>query len=138
LLLDSWPNAGRRSFAALGRVEALNIFRGALETPALAHILLRARNALLLAIMESAARCRAPARPLCRNGVEGIKALVVVGDCHGDGSSRMEAFIQALKLRSQGRRGRATTDADTPIKTDYAFDALPRSGRSPTLVRDQF
>jgi hypothetical protein len=78
LLLDPWPNAGRRSFAALGCVEAPGIYRGVLETPALANVLLRDRNALLLAIMENAARYRAPTRPLCRNGIECIKVLVLL------------------------------------------------------------
>ena len=78
MLLDPWPNAGRRSFAALGRVEAPGIYRGVLETPALANVLLRDRNALLLAIMENAARYRAPTRPLCRNGIECIKVLVLL------------------------------------------------------------
>jgi hypothetical protein len=78
LLLDPWPNAGRRSFAALGCVEAPDIYRGAPATPSLANIPLQDRNALRLAIKENAARCRAPTRPSCRNGIEGIIALMLL------------------------------------------------------------
>jgi hypothetical protein len=48
-------------------------------------------------------------------------------------ASRMETFI-ALELRSPEPHGRATIGADTLIKTDDAFDPLPCSGRSPTLL----
>lgn len=112
------------------------MYRGALETPALANILLRDRNALLLATIENVARCSALARPLCRSDIENVKALMLLSaeivkeTCH----PRMEGFIQALKLRSQRPHGQATIGSDTPIKTDYGFDPLPRSGRSPTLV----
>jgi hypothetical protein len=50
----------------------------------------------------------------------------------------MEAFIRALEPMSQRPHGQATIGVDTPIKTDYAFDPLPRSGRSPTLVDIRF
>jgi hypothetical protein len=35
-------------------------------------------NTLLLAIIERVARCRALARPLCRNGVESVKDLMLL------------------------------------------------------------
>jgi hypothetical protein len=78
LLLDPWPNAGRRSFAALGYVEAADIYHGAPETPSLADVPLRDCNTLLLAIIENVARCRALARPLCLNGIESVKALMLL------------------------------------------------------------
>jgi hypothetical protein len=78
LLLDPWPNAGRRSVAALGCVEAAYIYRGTPATRPLANLLLRDRNALRLATKENAARYRAATRPLCRNGLEGIKALMLL------------------------------------------------------------
>ena len=135
MLLDPWPNAGRRSFAALGYVEAADIYHGAPETPSLADVPLRDCNTLLLAIIENVARCRALARPLCLNGIESVKALMLLsgrlsrrrvipnGSLHpGFGANEPKAARQA------------TIGVDTPIKTDYAFDPLRRSGRSPTLV----
>jgi len=77
LLLDPWPNAGRRSFAALGCVEAADIYHGAPETPSLANPTAGC-NTLLLAIIENVARCRALARPLCRNGIGSVKALMLL------------------------------------------------------------
>jgi hypothetical protein len=78
LLLDPWPNAGRRSFTALGCVETSNIYHGAPETPSSANVPLRDRTTLLLAIIENLARCRVLARPLCRNGIESVKALMLL------------------------------------------------------------
>lgn len=136
MLLDPWPNAGRGSFAPFGCLESPDIYHGAPETPSLANIPLRDHNTLLLATMDNVARCRAPTRPLCRNGIESIKALMLLSAEIVTETSHLEgkAFIQALKLRSQRPHGQATIGADTLIKTDYAFDPLPRSGRSPTLV----
>ena len=39
--------------------------------------------------------------------------------------------IQALEIKELGPQGRATINADTPIKTDDASDPLPRFMRLP-------
>jgi hypothetical protein len=94
-------------------------------TPSLANISLRDRYKLSPAIMENAARCRALPRPLCRNGIERIKVLMLSMEiCHEDVPSRTENLIQALELRSQRPLVRATVCADTPIRNDDAFDKI--------------
>jgi hypothetical protein len=106
----------------------------------------RARNQIVVDSVDSAGRGRdmvsyVDPRDAGREGRRGPTDLKV---CRRDRLNRSRPFCLAQRasddlhptfgIKEPRPRGQATIGADTPIKTDYAFDPLPRSGRSPTLV----